>query len=192
MNDQPHHDEIWAEAISLLSAGCLSPEDERAARRHLESCEPCRERFRQLAALCAGLEASRPADLNAAPALAGRVVATISWHRPQPNIIRAHWRWGVVSALAASLLLILTLRSFWSPPQVPELAHVLPLVAAPPGKAPATASGNRLAPPTLFAYGRTFAFSSDATDSLLDAEARRLSLLSAGDPRIAAMKELFQ
>ena len=51
MNDLRHPCEHWAEPISLAAAGCLSADEEREVRRHIETCSDCRERFRQLTAV---------------------------------------------------------------------------------------------------------------------------------------------
>ena len=78
MNDLHHPCEPWAEPISLAAAGCLSPDEEREVRRHIETCSDCRERFRQLTELCGALvEARLPAD-GAAAAIVERVMSAVA------------------------------------------------------------------------------------------------------------------
>ena len=75
MNDLHHPCELWAEPISLAAAGCLSADEEREVRRHIETCSDCRERFRQLTQLCGALAELRlPAD-GAEAAIVERVMS---------------------------------------------------------------------------------------------------------------------
>ncbi len=77
MNDLHHPCEHWAERISLAAAGCLSADEEREVRLHLETCSDCRERFRQLTQLCGALaEAQLPADDTEA-AIVQRVMSAV-------------------------------------------------------------------------------------------------------------------
>ena len=81
MNDLHHPCEHWAEPISLAAAGCLSPDEEREVRRHIETCSDCRERFRQLTELCGVLaEARLPAD-GAEAAIVERVMSAVAVRR---------------------------------------------------------------------------------------------------------------
>jgi len=78
MNDLRHPCEPWAERISLAAAGCLSPDEERDVRRHIETCPDCRERSRQLSELCGALaEARLPVD-DAEAAIVQRVMSAVA------------------------------------------------------------------------------------------------------------------
>ena len=83
MNDLHHPCEPWAEPISLAAAGCLSPDEEREVRRHIETCSGCRERFRQLTELCVALvKVQLPAD-DAAAAIVERVMSAVAADQSQ-------------------------------------------------------------------------------------------------------------
>ena len=78
MSDLQHPCEHWAEPISLAAAGCLTPDEEREVRRHIETCSDCRERFRQLTGLCGALaEAQLPAESMEA-AIVERVMSAVA------------------------------------------------------------------------------------------------------------------
>lgn len=59
MNDQYPTCESRAEAISLLAAGCLTPEDEYDLRQHLAICTVCREQSEQITFVCSGLRKAK-------------------------------------------------------------------------------------------------------------------------------------
>lgn len=66
MNDHSPICESLAEAISLLAADCLTPDEQVEARRHLTICPACRERFEQLVSICTGLQDARPEESRSA------------------------------------------------------------------------------------------------------------------------------
>lgn len=85
MNDLHHPCERWAEPISLAAAGCLPPDEQEEVRRHVETCAACRERFRQLAALCGALaELRAPAESTEATILAQVMSAVAPTTSRQP------------------------------------------------------------------------------------------------------------
>ena len=78
MKDLHHPCEHWAEPISLAAAGCLSADEEREVRLHIETCSGCRERFRELMELCGALaEAKLPAD-GVEAAIVERVMSAVT------------------------------------------------------------------------------------------------------------------
>ena len=78
MNDLHHPCELWAEPISLAAAGCLSADEEREVRRHIETCSDCRERFRQLTQLCGALAEARLPAKVAEAAIVERVMSAVA------------------------------------------------------------------------------------------------------------------
>jgi len=127
MNDLHHNCELWAEPISLLAAGCLSPDEEREVRRHIETCPDCRERFGQLTELCGTLaEAHLPANIPEAE-IVERVKSAVSSGESQRSLVRTRavmnqlsllthsldkWRWimsSQVSRIAAAVLAVLAI-----------------------------------------------------------------------------------
>lgn len=58
--------ELYAESVSLLATGDASSAEAESARRHLECCAVCQERFRQLSALVDDLCGDAPTWLSAA------------------------------------------------------------------------------------------------------------------------------
>ncbi len=88
MNDLLRPCEAWAERISLAAAGCLSHDEERDVRRHVETCSDCRERFRQLTELCGALaEAQLPAE-SAEAAIVERVMSAVASDESRRPIVR--------------------------------------------------------------------------------------------------------
>jgi outer membrane lipoprotein-sorting protein len=127
MNDLHHNCELWAEPISLLVAGCLSPDEEREVRRHIETCPDCRERSGQLTRLCGALlEAQLPVNV-AEDAIVERVMSAVASEesqRPlvctqaemiQPSLFTRslnRWRWVMrspVSRIAAAAIFVLAI-----------------------------------------------------------------------------------
>jgi outer membrane lipoprotein-sorting protein len=127
MNDLHHPCEPWAERISLAAAGCLSTDEERDVRRHIETCSDCRERFRQLTQVCGVLaEARLPAD-SAEAAIVERVMSAVTSGKSGQPIVRTRaemihptlltrsltkWRWimrSPVSRVAAAVIFILAI-----------------------------------------------------------------------------------
>src|SRR5271157_3078413 len=127
MNDLPHPCEPWAEPISMAAAGCLSPDEERDVRRHIETCSDCRERFRQLTELCGALaEAQLPAD-SAEAAIVERVMSAVASDESRRPIVRTraemihptlltrsldNWRWimrSPISRVSAAAVFVLAI-----------------------------------------------------------------------------------
>ncbi len=125
MNDLHHPCEPWAEPISLAAAGCLSPDEEREIRRHIETCSDCRERFRQLTQLCGALaEAQLPVNV-AEIAIVERVMSAVASEESRRPLVRTRsemiqpslltrsldtWRWimrSPVSRVAAAAIFVL-------------------------------------------------------------------------------------
>jgi hypothetical protein len=137
MNELPHPCEKWAEPISMAAAGCLSPDEEREIRGHIETCSDCRERFRHLSELCGVLAELRLPTNSAEMIVVQRVMSAVEQvvlERQQlaprvrvgvsnnqflervKNMILAHKRLSAaaaatVAALAASLILYVSLFS---------------------------------------------------------------------------------
>ena len=79
MIDERPYCESRSEAISLLAAGCLKPEEEKGLRQHLTTCSVCLERLEQSISVCSGLRSAGLASMNfEASALVSRVMAEIS------------------------------------------------------------------------------------------------------------------
>ena len=133
MKDLHHPCEHWAEPISLAAAGCLSPDEEREVRRHIETCSDCRERFRQLTELCGAVaEAQLPANDTAA-AIVERVMSAVASSESERPVVRTRmemihptllsrsldtWRWimrSPVSRIAAAVIFVLAVGgvAFW-------------------------------------------------------------------------------
>ncbi len=125
MNDLHHPCEPWAERISLAAAGCLSPDDEREVRGHIETCPDCRKRFQQLTELCGTLaRAQLPADGTQA-AIVEQVMSAVESGRSEPSVVCREtesnrlltssrspnlWRWimrSPVSRVAAAAIFVL-------------------------------------------------------------------------------------
>jgi outer membrane lipoprotein-sorting protein len=84
-----HHScELWAERISLAAAGCLSPDEEREVRRHIETCCDCRERFRQLTQLCGALAEARLPAADVAAAIVERVMSAVASDESERPVVR--------------------------------------------------------------------------------------------------------
>jgi hypothetical protein len=133
MKEIVHSCELWAEPISLMAAGCLSPDDERDVRLHIETCSDCRERFRQLGELCGTLAAARlPADDEEAAAVERILLAVASDEsrgpadRPPakavpPSLLApsaGNWNWIIRSPLSpvlavAVFFLAITAAALW-------------------------------------------------------------------------------
>ena len=127
MNDLHQNCELWAEPISLLAAGCLSTDEERDVRRHIETCPDCREHLGQLTQLCGALaEAQLP--VNAAEnAIVERVKSAVASEESRRSLVRTRaemiqaslftrslnrWRWimrSPVSRIAAAAIFILAI-----------------------------------------------------------------------------------
>ena len=133
MNDLHHPCEDWAEPISLAAAGCLSADEEREVRRHIETCSYCRENFRELTQLCGVLSELRlPAESEEA-AIVERVMSVIASEKSQRPPVRSHaeihhttlltrtlttWRWimrsPVSRAMAAAIFVLAVIGvAFW-------------------------------------------------------------------------------
>ena len=111
MNHEPTPCESQAEAISLLAAGCLEPQDESTLRQHLLQCVTCRQRFEALSAVCTNLRTAPPTlGTNRVSDLVSRVMAeavagnaprraemTVRQHRSRSSTT---W-WLVASGLGA-------------------------------------------------------------------------------------------
>lgn len=78
MNDLPCPCERWTEPISLAAAGCLSPDEEREVRRHIETCSDCRERLRKLKQLCGVLAKAQFPAVGAEAAVVERISSAIA------------------------------------------------------------------------------------------------------------------
>jgi len=133
MSDLRHPCEQWAEPISLAAAGCLSPDEERDVRRHIETCSDCRERFRQLTQWCGALAGAwLPADGSEAAAVE-RILSAVASDQSRRPIVRTGaevlhptlvtrsldtWRWIMRSPVprvsaAAVLVLAITAVVLW-------------------------------------------------------------------------------
>jgi outer membrane lipoprotein-sorting protein len=129
MNNLHHPCELWAEPLSLAAAGCLSPNEERDVRRHLETCSACRERLEQLTRLCGVLaEARLPAD-RAERAVVERVMAAVASDQSRRPVVRTRaemlhpalltrfldtWRWIMRSPafrVSAGAVLVLAIAT---------------------------------------------------------------------------------
>lgn len=78
MNNLQHPCEHWAEPISLAAAGCLSTNEEREVRRHVESCSDCREQLRQRTELCRALAEAPLATDSTEVAIVERIMSAVS------------------------------------------------------------------------------------------------------------------
>jgi hypothetical protein len=181
------HDDRWAELVSLLAAGCLTPDEQREVRQHLEICENCRERFRQLIAVCDALAAVRPVFCEGVPRIGEHVMSSLAAVGPRQSVRRAGWKWGLAAGIAASLVGAVTIGTFFRPHSAHQSSTAtLPAVIAAGLKTDVSSQ-----PPTLITYERSLAESGEAIGALLDREARRLSFLSATDVPANRMKEFL-
>jgi len=88
MNDLHHPCEHWAERISLAAAGCLSADEEREVRRHIETCSDCRERFRQLTELCSALAEAQLPAVGTEAAIVQQVMSAITSGDSERPVVR--------------------------------------------------------------------------------------------------------
>jgi anti-sigma factor RsiW len=108
MNDLHHPCDNWTEAISLASADCLSPDEKREVRHHLETCLACRERFRQLTELCGAFAETKLPSGDGETAIIERVMSAVAsdatrkpMDRMKTDLIQStvlsrthdHWSW---------------------------------------------------------------------------------------------------
>ena len=125
MNDLHHPCENWAERISLAAAGCLSADEQREVRRHIETCSDCRERFRQLTQLCGALAELRLPAVGTEAAIVERVMSAVASGDSEIPVVASQaettrptfltrslttWRWimrSPVSRVAAAAIFIL-------------------------------------------------------------------------------------
>jgi outer membrane lipoprotein-sorting protein len=129
MNDLHHPCELWAEPLSLAAAGCLSPDEERDVRRHLETCSACRERLEQLTRLCGVLAESRLQADSVDRAVVERVMAAVASDQSPRPVVRTRaemlhpalltrflntWRWimrSPVSRVSVGAVLVLAIAT---------------------------------------------------------------------------------
>jgi len=187
MSHPSPHDDRWAEFVSLLAAGCLPPDEQREVRQHLELCENCRERFRQVIAVCDALAASRPAFCEGVPGISERVMSSLAAVGPRQSVLRAGWKWGLTAGIASSLVGAVTIGTFFRP----HSSHHSSTAILPTAIAAGLETDVSAQPPTLIAYERSLAESGEAIGALLDREARRLSFLSATDIPANRMQEFL-
>lgn len=180
MNDHVPICESWEEAVSLLAAGCLAPDEEREARQHLAACPECRERFEQLVCVCRGLPAARPPERS--PVVADLVSRAMAEIAEQPTLRDDHavshsrstsrWKFVAAAAIAASLLAVVSWRSlFNAAPRSPDVVRhdspkSVPVLEQEPRPAAAetTVASSQ---PTWLALQRAVARSDEAFDALL-------------------------
>ena len=180
MNEHLQTCQSLAEAVSLLAAGCLTPDEEIEAQQHLATCSACRERFKQLDSVCIGLHAARPEErLSAAEAVVARALAEIGAsatlvgdHVMSRSRSKSRWRLVAVSAIAASLLAVVSWQSFsFVTQQSSDVVHYTPPKVIPAsGQESGTAVARTTAAverPTLLALQRAAARSDEAFDDLL-------------------------
>ncbi len=127
MNDLHHPCEEWHQPVSLAAAGCLTPDEEREVRLHIETCSTCRQRFRELTELCGGLAAARPPAEGAEAAIVTRVMSAVVSDESGRSVARTrtemihptllsrsldNWRWIMrsrVSRVAAAAIFVLAI-----------------------------------------------------------------------------------
>jgi hypothetical protein len=173
--------ERWHEPISLLTAGCLSAQEEASVREHLANCAVCSTRFAEMTEVCACLNRSRPAAADHSAAIRNRWSQTadhMTQHQPAhrtPWIV--YWLSGAMAAslLIAALLLThlqhedslpapkvsrIAVGGTKSPEDQASLRHDLPPTV--------NASDERVwSQPTLHACELAMAQSDEAFDTLL-------------------------
>jgi len=156
--------ETRLEEISLLAAGCLNNREEHELREHLATCDACRERFNDLASLCSGLRAAKPAvDAGSVRALESSFL-----HAPSPaqgagDGRFANWRVAMLALVLLLMVGVLSPLAHRSPvrtdhPERQAFVPDLPQVAAKQSNSPL---------PNLFALRRAAAESDESLDRLL-------------------------
>lgn len=191
MTDRSPTCELWAEAVSLLAAGCLSAGEERDVRRHLDACAACRRQFEQLEVVCHEIRAARPASESFGADVAARAMSA-ALHPVPVLAANRRLRWSIAAsfALAASLLLILVWQGVFDlAPHEPDLARQGPALRIAADDAGPAADALRQ-PPTMLAYERALAESDEDFDRLLTAEAQRLVCLCDHQSPVTLFKEL--
>jgi anti-sigma factor RsiW len=180
MNDHMPTCEFREEAISLLAAGCLTPDEEDEVRQHLTACPACRERFEQIIGVCHGLQAARPPECSpAVAAVVSRAMAEIA-NRPTLVVAPAaahsrstsRWTFVAAAAIAASVLVVVSWRSFFDvAPRLPDVVRHDPPKSVPvPKQEPRTGAVETTvgsSQPTWLALQRAVAQSDEALDALL-------------------------
>ena len=198
MSDPLRPCESWAEAISLLAAGCLTPEAQPDVRQHLATCAACRQQSEQLASVCQELHRARPVPAPLAAEVVSRVMANIA-ERSTAGRPAAWWyskrsRWLLTAgaALAASWLAVVVWRSFVvALPQVPQVVsrHRLELVRPSDERPKSEVDTGPAAPlPGVPGRGSRFAATPEVQPGVL---AAATSGAAAGPPNWLALQRAF-
>ncbi len=175
--------ESLGEQISLLAAGCLSPDEENAVRQHIASCGPCQTEFEQVTGLCKHLNEVPSVELPWADSVIEKSMTEItrsqkavthtlaaSPHAENRRQVRSEL-FSVVCIAAVLLVTVgwtLTLKN----PQRAEIARrprtePKQQKVLTPGAINVVAARNTSLPPTLLELRNAFAQSDDQFDSLL-------------------------
>ncbi len=188
MNDFHHPCKHWAEAISMAAAGCLSSDEEREIRRHMETCSACREHFRQLTKVCGTLTELRLPTNGEDVVIVERVMSAMALSKPSQRVVRRSWGWAAVAAVAVSIVLAFTLRwTLFGPPNQPAVARNLTL-------SPALSRKHSLRPgPSYRDHRRCWptnvpSRSDEMLERMLSQEADRVNLLSRHITPFSLMK----
>ncbi|MEI8382855.1 MAG: zf-HC2 domain-containing protein [Planctomycetota bacterium] len=175
--------ESWGEEISLLAAGCLSPDAEQAVRRHIANCGPCQTEFDQVSQLCQNLNDVPSVNIRWADSVVANTMTEIT--RPQnvfsqSHVVTAHREHSrgarselfAVVCIAAVLLVSVGWTLSLKNPQRAEIAHrprTQPTRKDVSALQPVNAvvARNHSMPPTMLELRNAFAQSDDKFDSLL-------------------------
>ncbi len=175
--------ESWEEQISLLAAGCLSPDEEKAVRQHIASCGPCQTEFEQVTGLCKHLKEIPSVELPWSDSVVKATITEIT--RSQKAVMhplaasphaekRRHVRSELFAVVCIAAVLLATVG--WTLTLTnPQRAEIARRPKTEPkqqnfstlGAINVVAARNDASPPTLLELRNAFAQSDDQFDSLL-------------------------
>lgn len=185
--------ESWGEQISLLSAGCLSPDEEQSVRRHIANCVQCQTEFDQVSQLCQNLNNVPSVYIGWAESVVANTMIEITAPQNaflQPYAMTAEGKSSrgvrselfAVVCIAAVLLVTVGWTLSLKNPQRAEIAHrpqtQLPQTqpprkeVSPPHPVNVVVARNHSMPPTMLELRNAFAQSDDQFDSLLAQQSR--------------------
>ena len=175
--------ESWGEEISLLAAGCLSPDEEQAVQRHIANCGPCQTEFAQVSQLCQNLNDVPSVNIRWADSVVANTMIEITGPQnafSQPYAVTAQGKSSrgarselfAVVCIAAVLLVTVGWTLSLKNPQRAEFAH-RPRIPptrkedSAPQPVNVVVARNHSMPPTMLELRNAFAQSDDQFDSLL-------------------------
>lgn len=164
MNDSRKPCESRLEELSLLAAGCLTDQEERELREHLNTCVGCRVRFEELATVGALVRAAQPpVDASSLRRIARVELDSAPADRTVESVGRLGWRTALLAAAALVLFAVVARIAFRSGEHRPVQPREV--VQGSPPTVPEEVAESRM--PTLVTLRRAAAESDESLDRLL-------------------------